>query len=266
MLDQQSIESLLQTSFFGRFLYIFPELDSTNSYARKLIDEGAPEGTVVLADYQRAGKGRFGHSWQSSPGVNILMSVIIRPRILVEAIQNITLATANILIQSFQKFLRQEKVQDIPFSVKWPNDIFVQGRKLCGILAESGIRNKSVEFVIVGIGINVNQDIRELPADIRNSSTSFYAETGRTYSREKLIVRLLRDFEKEYIDLERRGYDHVIEEWKKNCRQFGQEVQIETPLIKEAGRLVDINEQGLPLYQTANGQIKKIVTGRIITD
>ncbi len=266
MLDQQSIENSLKTSYFGRFLYIFPELDSTNSYARKLIDEGAPEGAVVLADYQQAGKGRFGHSWQSSRGVNILMSVILRPRIQVEAIQNITLATANILIHSFHKFLQQEREQDIPFSVKWPNDIFVQGRKLGGILIESGIRNKSVEFVIVGVGINVNQDLKELSSDIRDNSTSFYAETGKTYSREKLIVRILRDFEKKYIDLERCGYEHVIEEWKKNCRQFGQEVQIETPLIKESGRLVDINEHGLPLYQTADGQIKKVVTGRIITD
>jgi BirA family biotin operon repressor/biotin-[acetyl-CoA-carboxylase] ligase len=266
MLDQLSIENSLQTSFFGRFLYIYPELNSTNSHARKLIDEGAPEGTVVLADYQTAGKGRFGHSWQSSRGVNILMSLILRPHILVEALQNITLATATILIYSFRKFLQQEKVQDLPFSVKWPNDILIQGRKLGGILAESGIKNKSVEFVIVGMGINVNQDMQDLGSEIRDCSTSFYAETGRIYSREKLIVRILRDFENKYIDLERCGYERVIDEWKENCRQLGQQVKIETPLIKEAGRFVDINEHGHPLYQTADGKIKKIVKGRIITD
>jgi BirA family biotin operon repressor/biotin-[acetyl-CoA-carboxylase] ligase len=194
------------------------------------------------------------------------MSVILRPHILVEAIQNITLATATILIQSLTKFLRQERITNISFSVKWPNDILLQGRKLGGILAESGIQNKSVEFVVVGVGINVNQDLNELSVEIRNNSTSLLAETGRFLSREKLIALILREFEKKYIDLERRGYQHVIDEWKKNCKQFGRQVQIETPLFKDTGRLIDINEQGLPLYQTADGQIKKMVTGRIITD
>jgi len=264
MLDRQIITESLKTSFFGQFLYLFPELDSTNTQARKYIDEGAPEGAVILADFQRAGKGRFGHTWQSSPGVNILMSIILRPHIKIEAIQNITLATVNILIGSFHEFLRQEKEKEILFSVRWPNDIFVQNRKISGILAESGTKNKVVEFVIMGIGINVNQDIQELDNQLRENSTSFFTETGRTFSREKLIVQILQDYEKNYINLERGGYEHVIENWKKNCTLLGQQVKIETPLLKEVGRFIDVDEQGLALYQTHDGKLKKIVNGRMI--
>jgi BirA family transcriptional regulator, biotin operon repressor / biotin---[acetyl-CoA-carboxylase] ligase len=263
MLNQRDIENILTTSYFGRYLFVFQELDSTNSYARRLVDEGAPEGTTVLADYQHAGRGRFGHTWQSSPGANILMSIILRPRISVESVQNITLATANILIDCFHKFLHQEKAKDFPCTVKWPNDILVQGRKLAGILCESGMRNKSIEFVIVGIGINVNQDIAELEDALRESSTSFYAESGMTFSREKLIALILKEFEKKYIEVERIGYGPVIREWKKNCLQIGQKVSVETPLGKEAGKFLDLDEYGLPLYQTVDGTIKKMATGRI---
>jgi len=265
MLNRQDIEKFLKTSYFGRYLYIFPELESTNTFARKLIEEGAPEGTVVLADYQSAGKGRFGRSWYSSRAVNILMSLILRPRITVEAIQNITMATANILIDSFHQFLQQVGENDIAFTVKWPNDILVQGKKIAGILVESGVKNKSVEFVIIGMGINVNQDIQELDAGVKDEATSFYTETGRTFSRENLIVQLLYNFERKYIELERSKYEHVIADWKKHCAQIGKDVLVETPLLREAGRFIDVDEQGWPIYQTRDGQVKKLITGRLKT-
>lgn len=263
MLSRKNIEQNLKTSCFGRYLYVFPELESTNTYARKIVDEGAPEGAVVLADYQSAGKGRFGHSWYSSRGVNILMSLILRPRITVELVQKITLATAIILIESFQRFLRHEDESSIVFSVKWPNDILVGNKKIAGILAESAVKNKSIEFIIIGMGINVNQDIRELETGIRDTATSLYMETGRTFSREKLIVQILNIFEPKYIELERSGYGHVITDWKKHCKQIGENITVETPLVKEAGRFIDVDELGRPVYQTRDGQVKKLNTGSL---
>ena len=128
MMDENLIKKNLKTSFFGRYLYVFPEIESTNKYARELVKEGAPEGTVIITDYQTNGRGRLGHNWESSHAVNILMSIILRPRIDVEAVQCITLVTANIIIDSLERFLKKEALTQKKFHVKWPNDILINGK------------------------------------------------------------------------------------------------------------------------------------------
>ena len=263
MLDENLIKNSLKTSFFGKYLYVFPEIGSTNSYARELVKQGAPEGTVVLADYQSNGKGRLGRHWQSSKGANILMSLILRPKINIEAIRCITLATSDILISALEKSIKKEGLAKIKFKVKWPNDIMVDGKKIAGVLCESSVREKAVEYVVVGLGINVNQDISQLSEDIRSKTTSISAETARHFQRETLIAQLLLKYEQNYIHFERTNYDQGINNWKKRCDQIGNSYIIKTPVSEELGQVIDIDNNGVLVYQTQEGKIKKLIAGDI---
>ena len=216
MLDLNKIKKRQKSSIFGKYNYYLPEIDSTNAYAKRLAFGGAPEGTVVMTDFQTEGKGRMDHTWESSRGANVLLSLILRPRLNIDHVIKITLATALIILTTLKKSLPAAARQSVDFSVKWPNDIIANGKKLGGVLMESALREKKVLFVVVGIGLNINQDISELSEEIRLNSTSLSAETGLRLARENIIAELLTKFEKEYFLLERTNYNRVIRNWKRN--------------------------------------------------
>jgi BirA family biotin operon repressor/biotin-[acetyl-CoA-carboxylase] ligase len=263
MLDLNKIKSKQKTSIFGKYNYYLPEIDSSNAYAKRLALGGAPEGTVVLTDYQTEGKGRLNHIWESSPEANILMSVILRPRLNIDHVLKITLASAAIIINTLKKTVRKSTANKIDFTVKWPNDILANRNKLGGILTESSLRDREVLFVIVGIGLNINQDMRQLSPDVQKSATSLYAETGHVFNREKIIAALLSTFEKEYFRLERTNYKQVIGDWKKHCSHLGKEIVIETPYGEETGEFLDVNQKGMLLYRSKSGEEKELVSGSI---
>jgi BirA family biotin operon repressor/biotin-[acetyl-CoA-carboxylase] ligase len=263
MADVNKIKKYLRTSIFGKYIYFFPEIDSTNSYAHRLAHEGAPEGTIVITDYQSNGRGRHERVWESSPGANILISLILRPRLSVERFIRITLASAEIVISALDKFLKRQKQPRIHFKVKWPNDILVSGKKIAGILTESNIREKEIIYAIVGIGLNVNQKISELSEETRSGVTSLLNETDVIFERERLIADIINEFESRYFILERTNYDQVIESWKKRCDLIGKDIMIETHSDVEAGRFLDVNERGILIYKTKDGQVKELITGTI---
>ncbi len=264
MLKKESIQQRLNTSYFGKYLYVLPEVDSTNRYARDQAKEGAPEGTIVISDHQTAGKGQQGRVWASTAGANVLMSLILRPHLIASAVQSMTLATANIIVNALERHLILEKSGGIDLNLKWPNDIMVGDRKLAGILIESTVRHKWIDYLIIGVGVNVNQDIAQLPEEFRNQATSLSAETGKKYEREKLAAQLISDFERNYIRFARTDYSTVIYEWKQRCRHFGKTYNIETPLGIEKGKILDVSEQGLLIYENEEGNTKQLVSGRIL--
>jgi BirA family biotin operon repressor/biotin-[acetyl-CoA-carboxylase] ligase len=263
MIDIEEIKKSKKSSIFGKYIYYIPEIDSTNSYAQRLAQEGAPEGTVVLTDYQKDGRGRLDRTWESSKGANVLMSLILRPKVEIERAIRITLASVEIVVSSLEKFLKKSQSKKIEFSVKWPNDIMVNGKKIAGILAESSLREKEIVFVVVGIGVNINQNLLELSEDVRKNSTSLLAETGIEFKREKIILEIITSFEKNYFYLERTKYDHVIEAWKRHCPYIGKDIIIETHTHHEEGKFVDVSEKGVLLYKTEDGQLKELVAGTI---
>ena len=263
MIDIEEIKKSKKSSIFGKYIYYIPEIDSTNSYAKRLAQEGAPEGTVVLTDYQKEGRGRLDRTWESSKGANVLMSLILRPKVEIERAIRITLASVEIVVSSLEKFLKKSQSKNIEFSVKWPNDIMVNGKKIAGILAESSLREKEIVFVVVGIGVNINQNLLELSEDVRKNSTSLLAETGKEFKREKIILEIITSFEKNYFYLERTKYDHVIEAWKRHCPYIGKDIIIETHTHHEEGKFVDVSEKGVLLYKTEDGQLKELVAGTI---
>ena len=195
--------------------------------------------------------------------MNILMSIILRPKLSIERFVRITLASAEIVVSALEKFLKRHKQHQVQFHVKWPNDILVESKKIAGILTESNIREKEIVYAVVGIGLNVNQNIAELSEETRSAVTSLFNETSVLFERERLIADVINMFESRYFVLERTNYDQVIDSWKKRCNLIGKDIMIETHSEVEAGKFIDVNERGILIYRTKDGQIKELISGTI---
>jgi BirA family biotin operon repressor/biotin-[acetyl-CoA-carboxylase] ligase len=263
MTVEKRILSGLSTSIFGNYIYHFDQIDSTNTHAVKLAREGAPEGTVVIADYQSSGKGRLQNEWISDRGKNLLISIVLRPQIAIEHVQKITLAAADIVLCTLENICTESGVKRPQFTVKWPNDILVGNRKICGILTESAIRARQADYVVVGIGVNVNQKIELLPAELQETTTSLIAETGVHFDVSRLAAMLINDFEAKYFELERNNYSSVINDWREHCPQFGSPIIVETALGSFEAVFEDVSENGVLIYRTSEGERKELVAGSI---
>jgi len=263
MIDIAKIKKKQKTSIFGKYIYHLPEIDSTNSYAHRLAQGGAPEGTIVLADYQTAGKGRQGHVWESTKNSNILMSLILRPSLRIDRVLRITLATADILITSLEKVLQKTAYSQPSFTVKWPNDVLANGKKIGGVLTESNLREKQIVFVVVGVGLNINQDLSQLSSETREQATSLFHEFKESLERESIIAEIISNFERKYFNMERDGYARVVDDWKSRCSCHGQAIEVETHAGFEKGQYVDINDNGALIYRSESGVEKELVAGSI---
>lgn len=263
MIDIAKIKDRLKTSIFGKYVYHLPEIDSTNSFAKRLAHEGAPEGTIVLAEFQSHGRGRHDHIWESSKESNILMSIILRPSLRIDQAIKITLATADILITSLEKALQKTPHDKIAFTVKWPNDVLANEKKIGGVLIESSLREKEVVFIIVGIGLNINQDLSELSDETGRNATSLFNEINECFERESIIIEIISNFEKKYFNMERTDYSEVVEEWKSRCACLGRTIEIKTHAGVEVGEFVDINDNGALIYRSQNGVEKELISGSI---
>ncbi|MGD9899042.1 MAG: biotin--[acetyl-CoA-carboxylase] ligase [Calditrichaceae bacterium] len=264
MLDADRIKTNLTTGIVGENFIFLEETESTNKYALKLAKEGAPEGTVVCAGFQTGGKGRFDRHWFANPGENMLLSIIVRPEMLIDTVQKITLASAVILIEAIQSFLKSRKISIPDISVKWPNDLLVQGKKLAGILAESILRDKKVETLVIGFGLNINTTFAKMPVEIRDIATSIAENSKKTIQIEDFVSHFLNLFEKRYLELERTNYNNVVSEWKRHCDQFGQKIKIKTPDGTTECTFHDINENGLLIYRLHNDELKTLHSGEIL--
>ena len=263
MIDVDKIKKNQKTTIFGKYIYYFPEIDSTNNYAQRLAQEGAPEGTIVVSDYQTEGKGRHDRNWESSKDSNILMSIILRPQLEIERVVRITLATSEIIISSLEKFLSKFKIENLKFTVKWPNDILVNKKKIAGILTESSLREKNIVYVVVGIGLNVNQEISEFNDDLKDKATSLYSETNQKLDREILISDIITEFEKQYFILERTNYDQVLKQWTNRCDHLGQELEVETHVGTIKGKFTDVTENGILLHISEDKSVRELIAGTI---
>lgn len=176
---------------FGRDIVYHPVTASTNSLAKARAVEGAPEGSLVAADSQTGGRGRMGRSWVSPPGVNLYFSLILRPAVPSVRVPQLTLLVAAAIHQALSSL-----ASGLVAMIKWPNDILANGRKLCGVLCEMQSEPDCTHFVVVGIGINVNQS--EFPSDLQERATSLFLENGQLYSRPEILASVLNHFEPLY--------------------------------------------------------------------
>lgn len=251
------IQSELATKRLGTKFHYFQEIDSTNSYARRLADAGAPEGAVVIAEHQSDGRGRLGRSWESPPYCNLYFSLLLRPTLAPAHAPQITLMAAVALADTVAAFVAE------PPAIKWPNDILLQGKKLAGILTESSCDAKRIEFVILGIGVNLNFPRERMPETIRDRATSLMEVAGNSFSRELVLRRLIQDLDRCYGTLEDFGFDAIAPRWQARFGLKGKTVRVEMGGDVLIGQAVGIDRDGALLVEDDRGERQRVVAGDV---
>jgi len=240
----------------GREIFFHETIGSTNTVASEIAAKTV-EGAVVLADTQSKGKGRLGRVWVSPPGVNIYMSIILKPDIrpmdatLITIMSSVACATA----------LR--KVTGLNVTIKWPNDLIIQKEKLCGILTELKTERNKIIFAVAGIGINVNADINEFPEDVKYIATSLKNETGIVYSRTEIAAETLNEIDRWYKTLKVMDRDALLSEWKRLSSTLGREVMVVTGQGTLTGFALDLDSEGMLMIKLTSGEVKRISSGDV---
>jgi len=227
---------------------------STMDMARALAERGAPEGTVVLADAQTAGRGRAGHAWFSPPGQSLYLSVVLRPRIAPAQAGWITMSAALAVIDALEDL--RGAVAAAPFSaaIKWFNDVLLNGRKVCGILVESSITGDRFDYAVLGIGLNVNTRFDDAPADVRQRATSLWRELGVVIDREFALEQLLRRIGERQTDWTD-GRHSPAGAYARYVETLGRQVEIEAGQSVIRGRAIRIEDDGRLIVATKQGEV-----------
>jgi BirA family biotin operon repressor/biotin-[acetyl-CoA-carboxylase] ligase len=252
------ISSELTAGRLGRKLHYLLEVDSTNTHARRLAESGAAEGEIVIAELQTLGRGRLGRSWFSPPYVNLYLSVILRPKLAPLAAPQITLMAAVALADTVASFGPCEPV------IKWPNDILVFGKKLAGILTESSLTSDGIDFVILGIGVNLNFPAAHMPRELRERATSLIELSRDPVNREAFLRRLIQDLERCYGILEESGFDAIASRWNSRFTLRGKRVRVEMTDEVILGAARGIDRDGALLVEDDTGKMRRVVAGDVI--
>lgn len=255
-LDKERLEHELKTEWAARNLCCFDAVDSTNLELIRLAKEGAPHGTLVIADSQMAGKGRMGRKWISPPGSGIWMSLLLRPEISPQSASMLTLVAALAVVEG----IRGET--GLNPQIKWPNDVVLGGRKLCGILTEMSTEAGAIRYVVPGIGVNVN--MTEFPPEVSETATSLRLELGREIEREPLIARMMEAFEGYYEKfLKTQDLAGLTEEYNRRSVNLGRQVKVLDPAGNFQGEAMGIDSQGSLLVKMADGQVCQVISGEV---
>ena len=260
LLIPQEVQRGLSTTYIGKRIFYFPELESTNIIAKEKAlhtTEAIDEGTIIIAEKQSAGKGRLGRKW-FSPAGGIWLSIILYPQLPPSYIPRITLMTAVAAVKAI-KICTQIEPQ-----IKWPNDILINKKKVCGILTEMSAELDMINWVVVGIGINVNIDLQKFPKDIQENTISLKEVSGKEVLRVKLTQAFLWEFEKYYESLKRRESSSILREWKLYSHTLGKKIRVDTGERIITGEAVNINEEGALILKKEDGELAEIISGTII--
>ena len=250
-LPLSSITSNLKTNFIGQKVIYYPSLPSTMEIAKREARRGATEGTAIIADEQTAGKGRLERSWLSPKG-SIAISIVLYPRLVY--LPYLTMLASLAVVHSI------EAVTDLRPKVKWPNDILINGKKVCGILIESQVSRNKVDYAIIGIGINVNLRISHFP-QIQSIATSLSTELGSDISRLRLIRRLLVETERLYLAL--LMGESFFKEWRDSLVTLGKRVHVESGETIYEGFAESVAEDGTLLLRRQDGSLAELIAGDV---
>jgi BirA family biotin operon repressor/biotin-[acetyl-CoA-carboxylase] ligase len=233
--------------------FVFDDLDSTNMTAKDLAKTGAEEGTVVIARTQSHGRGRFERSWESPEG-GVYLSLILRPGVSCEKTPLLPFVAALAVTKTINTY-------GIHATIKWPNDVRVNGRKIAGILLESEGDGLTINYIVVGIGINLAVDLKRLSAEIQVSSTSLLDEVHHPVDYHEFLKTFFMSFEYYYEIFQKQGYAEIIDEWKAHSDTLGKNVRVKTMTETLQGTAFDVDQSGFLLLWTASGETKKILSG-----
>ena len=251
------LQEALRTKRFGRIILFSHEVNSTNEWAKKLAIYGAHEGTVVIAETQAEGRGRLGREWISPVG-GLWFSLILKPKLHPADAVKLTfvagLAVTKVLREMF----------NLKTETKWPNDVLVNGRKVCGILTEMNTRDETINFVVIGIGVNVNFDVeRVFPEPLKKTATSLQNELKRKVEIEKLFRDLLEKLENLYELFTKEGFKPILKEWKNYAGFLNRQVEIASPTEKLSGLALDVDDDGALVIKLKDGTVKHVLVGTI---
>ncbi len=253
MIFTNLIQGNLNTQFLGRHIQYYPFTNSTNDDIWELIDNNeAKNGTIVITDDQRKGKGRRNNQWLSQPGKNLTFSFLLNPQINTEKLGLISLMVGIGICKGIQQF------NNLNCKLKWPNDILLNNKKIGGILIESKEINGNI-YLGIGIGINVNSDISQFPIDIQKSSISLIMKTRQALQREPLLAFILNNIESEYLY----QFEDIIENWLQYCNHKNTEVKFHYGEKKIKGNFIGINELGYAQLKI-DGKIETFSGGELI--
>jgi BirA family biotin operon repressor/biotin-[acetyl-CoA-carboxylase] ligase len=257
-LTGEDIQAAVTTQTFGKHIHCLDRVDSTNLFARRLAEAGAPEGEIVFAEEQTQGRGRLGRSWFSPGRLNLYFSLILRPAFAPAQASQITLMAAVALAESLEAVLGEAP------EIKWPNDILVAGKKLAGILAESTCEGRQIKFVILGIGVNVNLPLASLPEPLRARATSLFELSGREWERNKLAGLLIQGLECCYKDLTEKGFREMATRWERYFRLKGADIEVRMLNQVLRGTAMGIDAEGALIVRDPGGAMQRVVAGDVL--
>lgn len=257
VLEAERFQHLLTTACFGRYLHVHAETASTNDDVKRLAMQGAPEGTVVVADHQTQGRGRQGRRFASPAGVGIYLSILLRPSVPSVQLPPLTLlaavAAADALVQ----------VTGLAIALKWPNDVEIDGKKVAGILTEAMIRPGATPDVVIGIGINVNTRLEHLPPELHSKVTSLALCAGRPFSRYPLMAAFLLHLENLYQRFQRDGLGPIRDLWLQHGRLIGRRIRFSQAAAPMPGTVLQLQDDGALLVQPDTGGTQRVISGDI---
>lgn len=252
----EEIHRLRDTELIGKEIVYFSEIDSTNSVAKRhALDY--PEGTIFLADMQTSGRGRLGRQWDTKPGLGIWSSVLLKPKLRPTNASQFSLLTAVAITDSLRHW-------GLEALIKWPNDVLVQGKKICGILTEMEAELDRINYIVIGFGINVKHRAGDFPNEVRQIATSMEMILNQPVNRVKFFCDLLASLEKRYLQFTAEGFTEILETWKEYNCTLGKEAKV-SRLNQPAlyGEALDIQSDGSLLLKLADGQILPVFSGEL---
>ena len=258
VLSKAEIESQLKTKWAGRPVVYYDEIDSTNTRAKELGDKGefANHGTLFVADRQVAGKGRRGRAWESPSGSSISMTILLHPDMLPNKASELTLIMALAVEEGV------EKVTGLKPGIKWPNDIILSGKKICGILTEMSAEIDYINYVVIGVGINVNMEV--FPEEIEKVATSLKIETGDEVKRADLVAAIMESFEKFYeIFMETQDLSGVMDHYNGLLLNRNQKVRVLEPGHEYEAMALGINSLGELIVRLEDGEEREVYAGEV---
>ncbi len=254
-LEESELESIRRTTWVGDRIVCFKEVDSTNTKAKQLAEEGYPNGTLVIAEQQRAGRGRRGRGWEAPAGAGIYMTLLLKPEIEPDNASMLTLVSALAVTAGLRSATGR------PVGIKWPNDIVMNGKKICGILTEMSAQVDYVNHIVIGIGINVHNE--SFPGEIAHMATSLYLETGVHYQRAALIEEIWERFERYYdIFMQTQDLTGLTREYNACLVNLHQEVKVLDPKEPYEGKAMGITPRGELMVDTWESR-RLVSTGEV---
>jgi len=244
----------------GRDIRVFAETTSTNDVVEKMARDGVAEGIVVFAESQTKGRGRLGRAWLSPAGQGLWCSVLLRPRLAPQAATQLTVITAVAVARAIEKHTGLQP------GIKWPNDIVFGHRKVAGILLELGAELDHIKHVVLGIGLDVNLQAIDFPAELRDVATSLREQAGEPVDRPGLATRLIQELDVVYARFKAGDFHELSDEWMRRCVTLGRRVTLHVGDRMVAGRAEALDDEGALLLRTEHGRLERVVGGDVVLE